>query len=137
MTRGNALMSSSAERLREALGTLAQSSGQGASPLTVAALCRAAGISRNSLYRYHPQVLEALHKLRCQHRAGQESGDCAEVGRLRTELAQLRAVVPKLAALVDHYFAASTEARTLLERRDREIAELRRRLDSRLAYISR
>jgi hypothetical protein len=38
---------------------------------------------------------------------------------------------------VDHYFAAATELRTMLERRDRELAELRRRLDSRPAQISR
>ncbi len=131
-------MSSTAERLREALTSLAiASSEQGSAPLTVAALCRATGISRNSVYRYHPQILEALHALRRQQRATREPGDCVEVQRLRVELAQLRAQIPKLAALIDHYFAASTELRTLLERRDRELAELRRRLDSRPAQISR
>jgi AcrR family transcriptional regulator len=130
-------MSSSAERLREALTTLAEASGEGASPVTVAALCRAAGISRNSLYRYHPESLEALHALRRQLRATRQPGVCAEVQRLRAELVQLRAQIPKLAALIDHYFADSTELRTLLERRDRELAELRRRLDSRPTQISR
>jgi AcrR family transcriptional regulator len=130
-------MSSSAERLRQALATLAQPSGEGVSPVTVAALCRAAGISRNSLYRYHPESLEALHALRRQQRATREPGDCAEVQRLRAELVQLRAQIPKLAALIDHYFAACIELRTLLERRDRELAELRRRLDSRPSRISR
>ena len=130
-------MSSNAERLREALESLAKPSGQGTPPLTVAALCRAAGISRNSLYRYHPQILEALHALRRQQRATREQADCAEVRRLRAELAQLREQIPKLAALIDHYFAAFTELRTLLGRRDLELAELRRRLDSRPARISR
>jgi AcrR family transcriptional regulator len=130
-------MSSSAERLREALATLGQPSAEGASPVTVAALCRAAGISRNSLYRYHPESLEALHTLRRQQRATREPGDCAEVQHLRAELAQLRAQIPKLAALIDHYFGASMELRTVLERRDRELAELRRRLDSRPSRISR
>ena len=131
-------MSSTAERLRERLATLAASSSErGTAPLTVASLCRATGISRNSLYRYHPQILEALHALRRQQRATREPGDGAEVQRLRVELAQLRALIPKLAALIDHYFAASTELRTLLERRDREIAELRRRFDTRPAKISR
>jgi AcrR family transcriptional regulator len=130
-------MSSKAERLRDALAALAHPSGPGTSTLTVAALCRAAGISRNSLYRYHPQILEALHALRRQQRATGEAADCAEVRRLRAELGQMREQIPKLAALVDHYFAASTELRTLLERRDRELAELRRRLDSRPAPISR
>jgi hypothetical protein len=131
-------MSNTAERLREALAALAVSSAeQGAAPLTVAALCRASGISRNSLYRYHPQILEALHALRHQQRAKREPGDSTEVQRLRAELAQLRVQIPKLAALIDHYYAATTELRTLLERRDRELAELRRRLDSRPAQISR
>lgn len=131
-------MSNNAERLREAMAALAASSlEQDAAPLTVAALCRAAGISRNSLYRYHPQILEALHTLRSQQRAATKPGDGSVVRQLRAELAQLRAQIPKLASLIDHYFAASTELRTLLERRDRELAELRRRLDSRPAHISR
>lgn len=130
-------MSKTAERLREALAALAVSSAeQGAAPLTVAALCRVSGISRNSLYRYHPQILEALHALRHQQRAKREPSGSAEVQRLRAELAQLRVQIPKLAALIDHYYAATTELRTLLERRDRELAELRRRLDSRPAQIS-
>src|ERR1700733_2548957 len=116
MPRGKASMSSTAERLREALATLAVSfSEQGTGPLTVAALCRATGISRNSLYRYHPQILEALHALRRQQRARREPGECAEIRRQRAELAQLRAQIPKLAALIDHYFAAATELHTLLE----------------------
>jgi chromosome segregation ATPase len=131
-------MSSNAERLREALASLAVSSSeQDAALLTVAALCRATGISRNSLYRYHPQILEALHTLRRQQRAASKPGEGSEVRQLRAELAQLRAQIPKLAALIDHYYAATTELRTLLERRDRELAELRRRLDSRPAQISR
>jgi len=135
---GKAPMSSAAERLSEALATLAVSSSErGTAPLTVAALCRAAGISRNSLYRYHPEILEALQALRVQQRATSDPGACAEIRRLRAELAQLQAQIPKLAALVDHYFAAATELRTMLERRDRELAELRRRLDSRPAQISR
>jgi AcrR family transcriptional regulator len=133
----NVPISSSAERLREALAALAQSSGEVTSPVTVAALCRAAGISRNSLYRYHPESLEALHALRRQQRVTRESGNCAEVQRLRAEITQLRAQIPKLAALIDHYYAAATELRTLLERRDRELAELRRRLDCRPTQISR
>jgi hypothetical protein len=35
----------------------------------------------------------------------------------------------KLAALVDHYYAAYREARATIDRRDREIAELRRNLN--------
>jgi len=131
-------MPSAAERLREALATLARSSsGSDAAPLTVAALCRAAGISRNSLYRYHPQILEALRAQRSEQRAASAPADSIELCRLRAELAQAQAQIPKLAALIDHYFAACTELRTLLERRDRELAELRRRFETRPAQLSR
>jgi hypothetical protein len=75
--------------------------------------------------------------MRRQQRATKEPGDCAEIRRLRAELVQLRAQIPKLAALIDHYFAASMELRTLLERRDRELADLRRRLNARPASFSR
>jgi hypothetical protein len=34
----------------------------------------------------------------------------------------------KLAALVDHYYTAYREAAALIERRDRELSDLRRRL---------
>ena len=135
--RYHVTMSSTAERLRESLAALAQPSGKGTSTLTVAALCRAAGISRNSLYRYHPQILEAMHALRLQQGATGRLPSARKSGALRAELAQLRLQIPKLAALIDHYFAASTELRTLLERRDRELAELCRRLDSQPAQFSR
>jgi len=40
--------------------------------------------------------------------------------------------VTALAALVDHYFAAWQETRTLLERRERELPELRRNIKPKL-----
>jgi hypothetical protein len=40
----------------------------------------------------------------------------------------LHEAVAKLAALIDHYYAAYRETAGLLERRDRELAELRSRL---------
>lgn len=49
--------------------------------------------------------------------------------QLRRENAQLREQLAKLAALVDHYYSAHAEARNLLDRRDRELAELRRKMD--------
>jgi AcrR family transcriptional regulator len=130
-------MATAAERLHQALATLAQPQRRGASPLTVAALCRAAGVSRNSLYRYHPEILEALHAQRRGPRAGVVLDPSGEIQRLRAECACLRAQIPKLAALIDHYYAAATELRALLERRDRELAELRRRLDERPVRLSR
>jgi hypothetical protein len=50
--------------------------------------------------------------------------------QLRRENAQLREQLAKLAALVDHYYGAYCEAKSLVERRERELAELRRCLDS-------
>ena len=46
--------------------------------------------------------------------------------QLREDNDALKQQVAKLAALVDHYFAAWQETRTLLERRERELSELRR-----------
>lgn len=42
----------------------------------------------------------------------------------------------QLAALVDHYFAAYRETTTLLERRERELAQLRKQLPARLTVVS-
>jgi len=56
---------------------------------------------------------------------------------LRRENAQLRERLAKLAALVDHYYGAYRENHSLLERRERELAELRRRVDSRPVPLQR
>ncbi|MGB6602742.1 MAG: hypothetical protein WBE65_00390, partial [Steroidobacteraceae bacterium] len=45
------------------------------------------------------------------------------------DYASLQDQLSKLAALIDHYYAAYREARAMLDRRDRELAELRRKLD--------
>jgi hypothetical protein len=50
--------------------------------------------------------------------------------RLRREAVQLREQLGKLAALVDHYYAAYRDIQILLARRDRELADLRRRLET-------
>jgi hypothetical protein len=57
--------------------------------------------------------------------------------QLRRENAQLREQLAKLAALVDHYYGAHRETQGLLERREREIAELRRKLDCTPAPLRR
>jgi AcrR family transcriptional regulator len=116
-----------AERLEQALAILMQRTATGISPQapTIAALCRLAHVSRNSLYRYHPDILAALRRHRARRgispRAGGGSSTKEEVNQLRAQLA-------KIAALVDHFYTAYREARTLLERRERELAELRRTL---------
>ncbi len=120
---------SAGQRLREALAELVrqQISNGAPQPPTATALCELAGVSRNALYRYHPDVLEELHKLQRQRR-GDPGPAKQETQQLREENKELRYQVTALAALVDHYFAAWQETRTLLERRERELAELRRNI---------
>ena len=100
--------------------------GGSASPpsLTATALCELVGISRNALYRYHPDVVQALHAAQQKHL--RRPDDAVRAARLRRDNAALRKQLTKLAALVDHYFAAWQETRLQLERRDRELAEVRR-----------
>jgi AcrR family transcriptional regulator len=116
------------ERLTEALAVLSHSPGP-YDRATVAELCRRAGVSRNTLYRYHPNVLEALRRLQKQQGAVPEEAG-ADCRALRLELKSLQGQVAKLAALVDHFYGAYRECQVLLERRDREIAELRRSIKS-------
>jgi hypothetical protein len=87
-----------------------------------------AGVSRNSLYRYHAPILKALrdHQRHCPGFAHAKARKSAV--QRRAENIGLRADIAKLAALVDHYYAAYRETASLLERRDRELAELRSKL---------
>jgi hypothetical protein len=127
---------SPADRLRQALVTLTSGAPDSPERLTVSALCELADVSRNSLYRYHPDVLGAL-------REHQRQREPSASGRLRhvvdaqhAELVALRDQTTKLAALVDHYYCAYREAQALLSRREQELAELRRRLDSKPVRIA-
>ena len=121
-----ATKTASAQRLREALTMMVRQRGGSASPpsLTATALCELVGISRNALYRYHPDVVQALHAAQQKHL--RRPDDAVRAARLRRDNAALRKQLTKLAALVDHYFAAWQETRLQLERRDRELAEVRR-----------
>jgi hypothetical protein len=56
---------------------------------------------------------------------------------LHRENARLRAQLAKLAALVDHYYGAYQEAHSLLERREQELAQMRRGLDSKPTPLRR
>jgi AcrR family transcriptional regulator len=103
------------------------------SRVTVAELCRRADVSRNSLYRYHAPILAALRQHHGPKSARTRARRSAE--RHRRENAALRERPAKLVALVDHYFAAYREADALLKRRDRELAELRSRLNMQPAII--
>jgi hypothetical protein len=118
-------------RLTQALETLSQRNQRPARPATVAELCRLAKVSRNSLYRYHTAILQALRKY---HPRGPKSAQAKaqeSAKQRRIENVALREDISKLVALVDHYYTAFQESRILLERRDRELAELRRRLSAR------
>ena len=121
-----------AQRLRDALAELCAGSTPEAP--TASALCELAGVSRNALYRYHPDVLHDLHKL--QRRRCRDPGPAKrESQQLRDENEHLREQVAKLAALIDHYFAAWQEASSMLKRRERELAELRRNVKPKLVSI--
>lgn len=124
------------QRLREALAELVrqQASGSTSQAPTATALCELAGISRNALYRYHSDVLEELHKI--QQQRHRDPGPAKQkLQQLRDENENLRHQTAMLAALVDHYFAAWKETQTLLERRERELAELRRNIKPNLVPI--
>lgn len=117
-------------RLSKALATLTEPNGDNsaAQNATVTELCRLAGVSRNTLYRYHTAILKALRKYQCRRPGAAESKARKSDEQRRIENVSLREHISTLAALVDHHYAAYREASTLLERRDRELAELRRRL---------
>jgi hypothetical protein len=110
------------QRLSEALDALKR---QNADAATVTELCRLADVSRNSLYRYHAPILKALHEHHCRGSKFRQAKVQKSAVRRRAENIGLRADIAKLAALVDHYYAAYRENTVPLERRDREIAELR------------
>lgn len=115
-----------AQRLHDALATLLrqQADGESSKALTALALCQLADVSRNALYRYHADVLRSLREAQSRQRVRPSEKRIAR--QLRQDNHELRDQLIQLAALVDHYFAAWQETRLQLERRDREVAELRR-----------
>lgn len=127
---------SSADRLRAALAEMVRQQASSGAPeaLTATTLCRLAGISRNALYQYHADALHALHSAQ-QQRCCDPGPARRVVLKLHGENDALRVQVTKLAALVDHYYAAWQESRTLLERRERDLAELRRNIKLRVVSI--
>jgi AcrR family transcriptional regulator len=128
---------SPADRLRQALASLTARASDRPERVTVSALCQLANVSRNSLYRYHPDVLHAVREHQGQGVSGVSVRLRQAVQAQQAELIALRHQTTKLAALVDHYYAAYREAQALLGRREQEVAELRRRLDSKPARLGR
>lgn len=122
---------SAVDRLRAALAEMLRQQASGSSPqaLNATTLCQLARVSRNALYRYHRDVLHELHQVQQQqHRYPDPTKQ--DLFQLRGENDALREQVTKLVTLVDHYYAAWQENRTLLERRERELAEVRRNTKS-------
>ncbi len=110
-------------RLRVALTELTS----GSTPPTATALCEIANVSRNTLYRYHPNVLRDLHKLQRRQRPRAADSSARRASRqLREDNKLLWEQLAKVAAVVDHYFAAWQEASALLQRRERELADVRK-----------
>ncbi len=120
---------SSTERLREALASVVCD--PSAPVPTVSALCDAAGISRNALYRYHREILEELRSLQQERRPKAQTECSLPLKRLSIENHALQRQVNQLAALVDHYFCAWQECSALLQRRERELADLHKTQKSR------
>jgi AcrR family transcriptional regulator len=104
---------------------------------TAAEVCRAAGVSRNSLYRYHPSVMQVLRQYQQKHSAIRAAARSKADLPIKSEIAAMREQVVKLAALVDHYYGAYREINALLQRRERELADLRRGLDSKPIVLQR
>jgi len=133
---GRATLTPAAQRLRDALAAMLNQDAGGASPkaLSAKALCERAGISRNALYRYHPDILRVLYKAQRRHR---ESARVAKrpLRQLQADNDALREHLAKLAALVDHYFAAWQESQLRLQRCERELADVRRTITPRVVSI--
>lgn len=120
-------------RLEAALRSLPrpQEADAAAKAVTVTELCRLAGLSRNSLYRDYPDVLEKFHRHQAQYRQVSTSAIADRSRQLRQENAVQRKQLAQLTALIDHYWLAYREASSMLARRERELADLRRALRER------
>ena len=81
-------------------------------------------------------MLEALRNHR-RKRNGVGKKQSSVIDGLRQENATLRDRVGKITALVDHYFSAYRETQVLLERTERQLAEVRRSLGTKPRLISR
>lgn len=128
---------SAKRRLTDALSTLTSVPTRAPDRPTVSSLCRLAGVSRNTLYRYHPSMAEAVRRLRHRRGARHQARQQDTLNTLRSELATLRGQLVQLATLADHYHTAAEELRTLLARRDRDLAALRARTRPTLARLHR
>ena len=116
---GPAKSPSTKSRLNDALSTLTKDEKSTQLPPTVTTLCRLAQVSRNTLYRFYPEIAVAVRQVRRRRTRGSRSR-ATVLRALRSEIDALRAQVTRLAALADHYHAAAEELRSQLERRERK-----------------
>lgn len=121
-------------RLTSALATLTNTAPK-RPRTTVTELCRLANVSRNSLYRYHAPILSTLRQHQRRPKSERAKALRSAEHRRRDNI-NLHDRLSKLAGLVDHYFSAYRETATLLERRERELAELRSKLASRPTIVA-
>jgi len=112
-------------RLIEALATFTGPQARSHRRPTISTLCRLAGVSRNTLYRYYPDMADKVRRLCRRHGSGRAARESVAKA-LRAEVTALRRQLAKLATLADHYFTAAQELRALVARRDRELAALKR-----------
>ena len=125
-------------RLEAALQSLSRprDADAAAKSVTVTELCRLAGVSRNCLYRDYPDILEKFHRHQTLCRPVSVSVLADRSRQLREENAVQRKQLAQLAALVDHYWLAYQEASSMLARRERELADLRRAIHRRSTPIA-
>lgn len=113
-----------AARLRETLAGLEADPG---APVTVAALTRMAGVSRNALYVNHRPVLEALRAIQVTRRPVPAVSDCVDTADSRAMMnARLRMLATQNAGLLQRALVAEERAARLETRN----AELVRTLDT-------
>ena len=115
----DAKSSSTKSRLTAALSTLTKEVKSTQLPPTVTNLCRLARVSRNTLYRFYPEIAAEVRHLRRRRTQGPK-GRAIVIRTLRSEIGALRTQAARLAALVDHYHAAVEELRSQLARRERK-----------------
>ena len=115
-------------RLTDALSALTSEIPPASHRITVSSLCRLAGVSRNTVYRYYPDIAEAARRLNRRCGARRRSAQQNTLHALRSELAMLRVQLVQLATLADHYHTEAEELHALLARRDRDLATGRGRM---------
>ena len=103
----------------------------------MSSLCRAADVSRNTLYRYYPDMAETIRQLRRRRGARRHGALQRAIAALRANLTTTRRQLAQLAAVVDHYYTATEELRAQLARRERDLAALRARARPTLVSIHR